>query len=98
MNLSEMRTRVRRDLHDEDPANQRWTDAELDRHIQHALRDFGLSVPLEAKTTLTTTPNSRDLSIASLTDLVTVESAEFPVGNFPPTCVGFSLWGTTLTL
>ena len=34
MNLSEMRTIVRRDLHDEDAGNYRWTDDELDRHIQ----------------------------------------------------------------
>ncbi len=98
MNLSQMRTQVRRDLHDEDPANQRWTDAELDRHIQHALRDFSLAVPLEAKATLATTPQSRDLSIASLTDLVAVEAVEYPVGNYPPTYAPFSLWASTLTL
>ncbi len=48
MNLTEMRDRLRKDLHDEDPQNQRWTDAELDRHIQRAVSDFSLSVPLEA--------------------------------------------------
>ncbi len=33
MNLTEMRTIVRRDLHDEDAANYCWTNDELDRHI-----------------------------------------------------------------
>lgn len=98
MNLSELRTRVRRDLHDEDPQNQRWTDAELDRHIQRAVREFSLSVPQEAKATLTTTPGSRDLDIASLTDLVAVEAVEYPVGRYPPSYVRYSLWLTTLTL
>ncbi len=98
MNLSEMRDRLRKDLHDEDPANQRWTDAELDRHIERAIREFGLSVPLEAKTTLSTTADSRDLSIAGLTDLVAIEAAEYPVGNYPPTYVPFSVWLSTLTM
>ena len=95
MNLSEMRDRVRTDLHDEDPENERWTDAELDRHIQRAVREFSLSVPLEAKTTLSTTADSRDLSIAGLTDLVAIEAAEYPVGDYPPTYAPFSLWRST---
>ncbi len=98
MNLSEMRDRLRKDLHDEDPQNQRWTDAELDRHIQRAVREFGLSVPLEAKATLSTTADSRDLSIAGLTDLVAIEAAEYPVGNYPPAYVPFSVWLSTLTM
>ena len=98
MNLSEMRDRLRKDLHDEDPQNQRWTDVELDRHIQRAVQEFSLSVPLEAKTTLSTTADSRDLSIAGLTDLVAIEAAEYPVGNYPPTYVPFSVWLSTLTM
>ncbi|MFQ6019595.1 MAG: hypothetical protein ACE5KW_02445 [Dehalococcoidia bacterium] len=98
MNLPDMRTRVRRDLHDEDAANQRWTDSELDRHIDHALRDFSLAAPLEAKATLTTTAESRDLSVASLIDVVAIEAVEYPVGDYPPSYVRFSLWETTLTL
>ncbi len=98
MNLSDMRGRLRKDLHDEDAANQRWTDGELDRHIQRAVRDFSLAVPLEAKTTLITTAGSRDLSIAGLTDLVAIEAVEHPVGQYPPSYVRFSVWLTTLTL
>ena len=98
MNISEMRDRVRRDLHDEDVQNQRWTDAELDRHIQRAVGEFSLSVPLEAKTTLSTTADSRDLSIAGLADLVAVEAVEYLVGSYPPTYVPFSVWLSTLTM
>lgn len=98
MNLSEMRDRLRKDLHDEDTQNQRWTDAELDRHVQRAVGDFSLSVPMEAKTTLSTTVDSRDLSIAGLTGLVAIEAVEYPVGNYPPTCVSFSVWLSTLTM
>jgi hypothetical protein len=98
VNLSEMRTRVRRDLHDEDPANQRWTDDELDRHIERAVRELSLAIPLEAKATLTTTEGSRDISLASLSDLVAVEAVEYPVDKYPPSYIPFSLWADTLTL
>ena len=98
MNLSEMRGRLRKDLHDEDAANQRWTDGELDRHIQRAVRDLSLSAPLEAKTTLSTTAGSRDLSIAGLADLVAVEAVEYPTGDYPPTYVPYSVWLSTLTM
>jgi hypothetical protein len=98
MNLTEMRARVRQDLHDEDANNYRWTDEELDRHIEHAVRELSLAVPLEAKATPTTTAGSRELSIASLTDLVAIEAVEYPVGEYPPRYVRFSLWGETLTL
>ena len=98
MNLSEMRGRLRKDLHDEDPANQRWTDGELDRHIQRAVRDFSLSAPLEAKTSLSTTAGSRDLSITGLTDVVAIEAVEYPTGDYPPAYVPYSVWLSTLTM
>jgi hypothetical protein len=98
MNLSDMRARLRTDLHDEDPQDERWTDAELDRHVERAVRDFSLALPLEAKTTLATTAGSRDLLIAGLSDLVAVEAVEYPVGEYPPCYVRYSIWLTTLTL
>ena len=98
MDLSQMRDRVRQDLHDEDATNYRWTDAELDRHIQHAVRDLGLAISQEAKATLTTTAGSRDLSVTSLTDMVSVEAVEYPVDKYPPVYVTFSLWGIILAL
>lgn len=98
MDLNTMRSRLRKDLHDEDSLNYRWTDRELDRHIQHAVREFSLSSPLEAKATLTTTAGSRDLSIAALTDLVAIEAVEYPVGQYPPSYARYSVWLSTLTL
>jgi len=98
VNLSEMRTRVRRDLHDEDPGNQRWTDDELDRHIERAVRELSLAIPLEAKAAPTTSEGSRDISLASLSDLVAVEAVEYPVDKYPPSYIPFSLWADTLTL
>ncbi|MBI2913230.1 MAG: hypothetical protein HYY03_04860 [Chloroflexi bacterium] len=98
MNLSDMRSRLRKDLHDEDAGSYRWTDGELDRHIQKTVREFSLAVPLEDKTSLTTTAGSRDLSISGLTDLVAIEAVEYPTAEYPPSYVRFSVWLTTLTL
>lgn len=98
MDLGTMRARLRTDLHDEDAANYRWTDGELDRHVQHAVRDFSLALPLEAKATLATAAGSRNLSISGLTDLVAVEAVEYPAGGFPPSYVQFSIWLDTLTM
>jgi len=98
MNLSEMRTIVRRDLHDEDASNYRWTDDELDRHIAHAVKDFSEYLPNEQKATKATTSGSRELDISNLSDRVTVVAVEYPVANFPKRYQRFSLWADTLTI
>ncbi|MEK7849166.1 MAG: hypothetical protein AAB270_09620, partial [Chloroflexota bacterium] len=98
MNLGEMRTRVRRELKDEDAASYRWSDSELDRHIARAVAELSLAVPLESKAALTTTSGSRELSVSGLASLVAVEAVEYPTGQYPPSYVMFSLWGNMLTL
>ncbi|MFQ6122815.1 MAG: hypothetical protein ACE5LA_07160 [Dehalococcoidales bacterium] len=98
MNLTEMRAIVRRDLHDEDAANYRWTDDELDRHIAHAVKDFSEYLPYEQKATKATTSGSRELDISTITDRIMVEAVEYPVDQFPKRYQLFALWGDTLTL
>ena len=97
MNLPQLRSRVRRDLKDEDFSNYRWTDEELNRHIERAVREFSLAAPREAQAVLTTA-QSRELSLSTLSDRVAVEVVEYPRGQYPPSYVPFSLWGDTLTL
>jgi len=97
-NIAEIRANVRKDLHDEDATAYRWTDAVLDRHITRAVRDYSIELPLEQKSTLQTTAASRDVSVASLAGRVGVEAVEWPVGDFPPSYVAFSLWQDVLTL
>ena len=98
MNLSDMRARIRKDLHDEDSQNYRWTDDDLNRHIDRAVRELSLSCPLEAKAALSTSAGSRDLSLSSLSGMVEIEAVEYPVGDYPPSYVRFSVWSDTLTL
>jgi hypothetical protein len=97
-NIVTLRNRLRQELHDEDASDYRWLDAVLDRHLARAARELSLVLPQEQKTPLTTTPGSRDLDIASLSDLVRVEAAEYPTGQWPPCYAQFSVFGTTLTL
>ena len=96
--LTTFRARVRQDLHDEDAAAYRWTDNVLDRHIGRAVGEYSIHAPLEQKTTLTTTAGSRDVSVATLTNLIDIEAVEWPTGDFPPRRVGWSQWQTTITL
>ena len=97
-NLAAFRTLVRRDLHDEEAGNYRWTDTVLDRHIGRAVNEFSLHVPLEQKTTLSTVAGSRDLNVASLTNRIDIEAVEWPTLEFPPRRVGFSEWQNTVTM
>ena len=98
MNLTDMRAIVRRELHDEDANNYRWTDNELDRHIARAVEELSERIPYEQKATKATTSGSRELDISAVTDRVMVEAVEYPVDKFPRRYQPFSLWGDTLTL
>ena len=97
MNLTEMRTLVRRDLKDE-ATPFRWSDDELDRHILHALKEFSEALPLEQKTTIATTPDSREIDISTITDRIMLQAVEYPVDKFPQRYQRFSIWADTLTL
>ena len=83
MDLSTMRTLVRRDLKDEDNSSYRWQDNEIDRAVQKAVAELSRHVPREMKTSLATVAGSREIDIASLTDRVSVDRVEFPVGRTP---------------
>lgn len=97
MNLSEMITLVRRDLNDEATPYQ-WSDEELTRHINHAVKELSESVPLPAKATLPTVSGSWEVDISSLTDRIMVQAVEYPVDESPAQYQRFSIWGDILTI
>ncbi|HEY7466527.1 MAG TPA: hypothetical protein VIB47_07520 [Dehalococcoidia bacterium] len=91
--------RLRVELHDEDSDNYRWEDATLERHIDRAVRELSQVWPREQLTTLQTSAGSRDVDLTGeLEDLVRVEAVEWPVGEYPPSYVQWSVYRTTLTL
>ena len=98
MNLTEMRTIIRRELKDEDAINYRWTDDELNRNIAHAVKDFSEAIPYEQKATIATTSGSREVDISTIPDLINVEAVEYPVDQFPKRYQRFSLWADKVTL
>lgn len=94
--LTDIRTRLRTEL--QDPGADRWSDAELDWHITHALGELTLAIPLEARATIATAAGSRDIDLSVLAGLIAVEAVEYPLGEFPPQYTGYGTWGSTLTL
>ena len=98
MNLVDMRVIVRRDLHDEDDGNYRWTNDEIDRHIAHAVKEFSEAVPLEVKAALATTNESREIDVSSLTNRIMMQAVEYPIDEFPKRYQRFSLWNDKVTL
>jgi hypothetical protein len=98
MDLSTMRTLVRRDLKDEDSSNYRWQDNEIDRAIQRAVAELSRYAPREMKSVVATTSGSRDIDIAALTDRVSVGRVEFPVDETPRRFQRFVLFSDTITL
>ncbi len=97
MNLTDMRTLVRTDLKDE-ATPYRWSDAELDRHILYALKEFSEALPLEQKATIATTSGSREIDISTITDRIMLQAVEYPVDKFPKHYQRYSLWADILTL
>lgn len=98
MNLTEMTAALRCDLHDEDDSNYRWTDAELEHHLLHAVNEFSEALPLEQTVTIATTDGSREVDISSLEGLVNIAAVEYPTENFPRQFQRFSFWAETLLL
>jgi len=96
--ISILRSRLRVDLNE--PAADRWSDDDLDRHIRHAIRDVNRVVPREMKATGLTIadPASREMDISSLTDLIHVVAVEYPIGLYPRRLRHFETWGSTLSL
>jgi len=82
----------------DDVAEDIWTDADLTRAIAKALEAYSLAAPFETYTAVATVADSRELSLASLDDLVKVFAVEWPLSQWPPSYVRFSLWGDTLTM
>lgn len=96
--LAALRERIRQDLRDTDAASYRWTDSELDRHLQHAVRLYSHYHPIEQRTVLATTSGSRDLALDGLAGWLRIVRVEYPLGLYPPSYVPFTVWGELLRL
>jgi len=98
VNMGDMRTIVRRELHDEDSSSYRWTNDELDRHIARSVKELSGAIPYEQKATESTVNGSREIDISTVTNRVMVQAIEYPAGQFPRKFQRFALWADTVTL
>lgn len=98
MNLTEMRARVREDLQDEDEANYRWTNDQVDGAIERVVTEFSVVCPIQQQDDIATTESSRDIDISSLSGLIRVESVEFPIGQKPSYYQKFRIWQDTIQM
>ena len=96
--LSSMRAGVRRDLKDEDSANYRWSDGEIDRAIEKAVLVYSGYCPLMQLTaTIHTVDGGNTVSLATLTERIDVVKVEHPLDSPPYTSRRFRVWGDLLT-
>ena len=96
MDLTTMRNRVREDLQDEDAANYRWTNDQVDGAIERVVREFSLASPLEEEDEITTTADDKELDISSLSELLGIVSVEYPMDLATLYYQRFSFWGGKL--
>jgi len=98
MDIATMRARVREDLQDEDEANYRWTNDQVDGAIERVVREFSLAKPIQQQDDIATTESSRDIDVSSLSGLIGVESVEFPIGENPSYYQKFRIWQDTVQM
>jgi len=98
MDLATMRARVREDLQDEDDANYRWTNDQVDGAIERVVQEFSTAKPIQQQDDIATVESSRDIDISSLSGLIGVESVEFPIGENPSYYQKFRIWQDTIQM
>jgi len=96
MDLTTMRNRVREDLQDEDAANYRWSNDQVDGAIERVVREFSLAYPLQEEDEITSTVDDKELDISSLSDRLGIVSVEYPMDLTPPYYQRFTSWGGKL--
>ena len=92
MNLTEMRARTREDLQDTDPATYHWTNHQVDEAIQRCVEEYSMAAPIEQLSDIPTTADQAELDITPLTDMLSIESIEFPIDQRPPRMQRFTFW------
>jgi hypothetical protein len=96
--LATFRSWLRLDLNDPAGSGQRFADADLDRAVERAVAEYSRACPRLRDVTLATTAGSRDVSLAGLAGLWTVEEVEWPVGRCPLALVEWRLSADRQTL
>jgi hypothetical protein len=94
--IAAIRTIIMDEL-EEGTANE-FSEEQIGAHLEQALAEVSEKSPAESRETLTTTPGSRDISMAGIDGLLAVVKGEYPVGREPPAFRNATLFGTNMTL
>jgi len=97
---STFETRIRQDLSDS-TSPPLLSSSDLDRHVDHAVRDLALVAPLDLLLSATLTPGSRSVDLTATLSpyqLARLEGVEWPTGQYPQEFVQFNLFQMQLTL
>ena len=93
--LAAMTTNLRTDLKDLDPTNQLWSDAELQRHLQHAVNDYQRALPRLLQLTFPVIPDSTGYTAWQVianplpSNYLYTLRVEYPINNDPRTFIPF---------
>lgn len=96
MNLVDTRARVREDLQDTDPLNYLWSNDEIDGAIDRVVREYSFSAPIEQQSDITSTVDSKEIDISTLTGLLRISSLEYPMDQELPRYQRFEFWAGKL--
>ena len=96
--LAAFRTNLRIDLGDPNPPATVWSDADLDRHIAHAVEDLSRADPREETDSIAISGNVVSISTLTTPVPLRVVAVEFPQDQEPKVFERFSRWETDLTL
>jgi hypothetical protein len=97
MDLSTIRIRLRRDLQDEGSPS-RFSDDELDRAISRAVVELSKYSPYQTKIAVATVPDSDEINVSSLSDVISIDRVEYPIGNAPRTYARFEVYADSIRL
>lgn len=83
----------------EDAGEGEWSDGELEPHIAQTLYEISMARPYEVVETVTLTASGKnEVSISSITDLISITHAEYPVDQDPRELRNVKVFGSTATI
>ncbi len=97
-NLSQIKSAIRYQLKDFNPADETWIDNEIESAIDRALRDINRREPKLEHSLLAVQDLSKSIDLSSLDNLIDVISVEWPFGEVPAALRNFRLIGDTLIM
>ncbi len=100
MILSDLIARIRLDLNDPSQGEgpYTWTDDELARHIDHAVREYSQALPRQVIVDVATAEDSRVVDISEITDAIVIYDIEHPIGETPQLYHRFNWFASVLTM